>query len=87
MDIIVNGSKRSVPEDYTAAQLVQALDLGQRLYQFPMGVFGVALGTVLFPLFARHAEQRRRLAGYADHAVVECHQDLRAGPSVSRIQF
>jgi len=35
-----------------------ALYLGQRLYQFPIGVFGVALGTVLFPRFARHAEQR-----------------------------
>lgn len=34
-----------------------ALYLGQRLYQFPLGVFGVALGTVLFPLFARHAQQ------------------------------
>ena len=34
-----------------------ALYLGQRLYQFPLGVFGVALGTVLFPLFARHAQR------------------------------
>lgn len=34
-----------------------SLYLGQRLYQFPLGVFGVALGTVLFPLFARHAQQ------------------------------
>jgi putative peptidoglycan lipid II flippase len=32
-----------------------ALYLGQRLYQFPLGVFGAALGTVLFPRFARHA--------------------------------
>ena len=32
-----------------------ALYLGQRLFQFPLGVFGVALGTVLFPRFARHA--------------------------------
>ncbi len=32
-----------------------ALYLGQRLYQFPLGVFAVALGTVLFPRFARHA--------------------------------
>ena len=32
-----------------------ALYLGQRLYQFPLGVFGVALGTVLFPRLARHA--------------------------------
>ena len=28
------------------------------MYQFPLGVFGVALGTVLFPRFARHAERR-----------------------------
>lgn len=34
-----------------------ALYLGQRLYQFPLGVFGVALGTVLYPLFARHAQR------------------------------
>lgn len=32
-----------------------ALYLGQRLFQFPLGVFGVALGTVLFPRFAQHA--------------------------------
>ena len=36
---------------------VTALYLGQRLYQFPVGVFGVALGTVLFPLFTSHAQQ------------------------------
>ncbi len=33
-----------------------ALYLGQRMYQFPLGVFGVALGTVLFPILTRHAE-------------------------------
>ncbi|MBS0201693.1 MAG: murein biosynthesis integral membrane protein MurJ [Planctomycetes bacterium] len=33
------------------------LYLGQRLYQFPLGVFGVALGTVLFPLFTQHAQR------------------------------
>lgn len=32
-----------------------ALYLGQRMFQFPLGVFGVALGTVLFPRFSRHA--------------------------------
>ncbi len=32
-----------------------ALYLGQRLFQFPIGVFGVALGTVLFPQLARSA--------------------------------
>lgn len=30
MEIIVNGSKRTVPAEYTAAQLVAALDLGER---------------------------------------------------------
>jgi len=34
-----------------------ALYLGQRLYQFPLGVFGVALGTVLFPLLTAHAQK------------------------------
>lgn len=34
-----------------------ALYFGQRLYQFPLGVFGVALGTVMFPLLTRHAER------------------------------
>ncbi|MSR57161.1 MAG: murein biosynthesis integral membrane protein MurJ [Planctomycetaceae bacterium] len=34
---------------------VSALYFGERMYQFPLGVFGIALGTVLFPLFARHA--------------------------------
>jgi len=36
-----------------------ALYFGQRMYQFPLGVFGVALGTVLFPLLSRHAERGR----------------------------
>ncbi len=35
-----------------------ALYLGQRLFQFPLGVFAVALGTVLFPRFAKHAQAR-----------------------------
>lgn len=34
-----------------------ALNLGQRLYQFPLGLLGVALGTVIFPLLSRHAER------------------------------
>ncbi len=34
-----------------------SLYLGQRLYQFPLGVFGVALGTVLFPLLTAHAQR------------------------------
>jgi putative peptidoglycan lipid II flippase len=36
-----------------------ALYLGQRMYQFPLGVFGVALGTVIFPLLARHSEHKQ----------------------------
>lgn len=36
-----------------------ALYFGQRLYQFPMGIFGVALATVMFPLYSRHAEAGR----------------------------
>lgn len=36
-----------------------ALYFGQRMYQFPLGVFGVALGTVLFPLLSRHAGRGR----------------------------
>jgi len=35
-----------------------AIYLGQRLLQFPLGVFGIALGTVLFPLLTQHAQRR-----------------------------
>ena len=34
---------------------VSVLYYGERVYQFPLGVFGVALGTVLFPLLSLHA--------------------------------
>lgn len=34
-----------------------ALYIGQRMYQLPLGVFGVALGTVLYPLLTQHAQQ------------------------------
>jgi putative peptidoglycan lipid II flippase len=43
-----------------------ALYFGQRVYQFPLGVFGVALGTVLFPVLSRHAAERRFDALRAD---------------------
>jgi len=39
------------------AGTASALYFGQRMYQFPLGLFGVALGTVLFPVLARHAER------------------------------
>jgi putative peptidoglycan lipid II flippase len=32
-----------------------ALYFSQRIYQFPLGVFGVALSTVIFPLLSQHA--------------------------------
>lgn len=32
------------------------LYIGQRMYQFPLGVFGIALGTVMFPLLTQHAQ-------------------------------
>lgn len=41
-----------------SAGTASALYFGQRLYQFPLGVFGVALGTVLFPLLATHAQNK-----------------------------
>jgi len=47
------------------AGTASALYFAQRVYQFPLGVFGIALGTVLFPLFARQAQagQTARLRG------------------------
>ena len=59
----------SLPEAATSAEAngiqflesgtASALFFGQRMYQFPLGMIGVALGTVLFPLLARHAERGR----------------------------
>ena len=43
-----------------SAGTASALYFGQRIYQFPLGVFGVALGTVLFPLLARDAQSGDR---------------------------
>ncbi|MBD3671887.1 MAG: murein biosynthesis integral membrane protein MurJ, partial [Planctomycetaceae bacterium] len=56
----MSAQENLAPSDWRPleAGTASALYLGQRLYQFPIGVFGVALGTVLFPRFARHAEQR-----------------------------
>ena len=39
------------------AGTASALYFAQRLYQFPLGVFGVALGTVLYPLLSSHAQR------------------------------
>jgi putative peptidoglycan lipid II flippase len=48
------------------AGTASALYYGQRLFQFPLGVFGVALGTVLFPTLARCAG-RGDTAGLREH--------------------
>lgn len=39
-----------------------ALYFGERLYQFPLGMLGVALGTVFFPRLARHGAEADREA-------------------------
>jgi len=39
-----------------------ALYNAQRLYQFPLGVFGIALATAAFPLLAKQAERRHEFA-------------------------
>lgn len=41
-----------------ASGAVSVLSYGERMYQFPLGVFGVALGTVIFPLLAQHAVRK-----------------------------
>ncbi|MEX2217490.1 MAG: murein biosynthesis integral membrane protein MurJ [Phycisphaerales bacterium] len=33
------------------------LTFTQRLYQFPLGVFGIAVATAVFPMLARHADE------------------------------
>ncbi|MFQ5732329.1 MAG: murein biosynthesis integral membrane protein MurJ [Planctomycetaceae bacterium] len=46
----------AMPGEYPMqAGTASALYFAQRVYQFPLGVFGVALGTVLYPQFARQA--------------------------------
>jgi putative peptidoglycan lipid II flippase len=36
------------------------LSFTQRLYQFPLGVFGIAVATAIFPLLSRHADDPRQ---------------------------
>lgn len=49
-----------------AAGALTALQYAQRLYQFPLGVFGLALATAIFPALA-HAAARRARAGNAEN--------------------
>ncbi len=44
-------------EPVLEAGTASAIYLGQRLLQFPLGVFGIALGTVLFPILTQHAQR------------------------------
>ncbi|MHB8900966.1 MAG: murein biosynthesis integral membrane protein MurJ [Thermoguttaceae bacterium] len=37
---------------------VAALYYGERLYQFPLGILGIAVATAIFPLLSRHAARR-----------------------------
>jgi len=41
----------------------------QRLYQFPLGVFGIAVATAVFPLLARTARDRDRFAATLARAI------------------
>lgn len=38
---------------------VAALQYGNRLMQLPLGVFGIAIGTAVLPLFSRHTAHKR----------------------------
>ena len=39
-------------------QAMAVLTFGQRLYQFPLGVFGIAVATAIYPLLSRLADDR-----------------------------
>lgn len=49
---------------------VAALYYGERLYQFPLGILGIAVATAIFPLLSRHAARN-------DHASLS--EDLTLG--------
>ncbi len=57
----------SQPEQgaWVPAGMASALYFGQRMYQFPLGVFGLALGTVMFARLAHHVQsgERDRIRG------------------------
>jgi putative peptidoglycan lipid II flippase len=45
---------RAYPMDESSNIILAA---AQRLYQFPLGVFGIAVATAVFPLLSRHADE------------------------------
>ena len=60
-DSLIAWGLTSVPDDsplHLETGTASALYFGQRLYQFPLGVFGIALGTALFPRLSRHAARQ-----------------------------
>jgi putative peptidoglycan lipid II flippase len=62
------GRTIAYPLDATANPV---MNYGQRLYQLPLGVFIIALGTAIFPALSRHAAQRdlRGLAQTLNHGL------------------
>lgn len=50
---------------------VTTLTLAQRLYQFPLGVFGIAIATAIFPALAHAAAQRGAKPQAADGSATE----------------
>lgn len=64
-DSLIAWGLTGVPDDsplHLEPGTASALYFGQRLYQFPLGVFGVALGTALFPRLSRHAARSDMLS-------------------------
>jgi len=55
------------PYNYPIASVgaVSGLGFAQRLYQFPLGIFGIAIATAIFPALARYAVNHDR-APFAD---------------------
>ncbi|HYE02385.1 MAG TPA: murein biosynthesis integral membrane protein MurJ [Phycisphaerales bacterium] len=51
---------RAYPLDEASAAIIA---FTQRLYQFPLGVFGIAVATAVFPLLARHQDEPASFAG------------------------
>lgn len=82
-DSLIAWSFAASPDDASgrlplSSGTASALYFGQRLYQFPLGVFGVALGTVLYPRLALHA-QSRNYAALGDDLTLGCRYVLAIG--------
>ena len=62
---------------------VAAIYFGERVYQFPLGLIGVAAATVIFPLLSRHAVARRS-TGSGWRFVAWCADGFARGGSMCR---